>query len=72
MREHPLDLVSRKAERQEILVEWRFRRSGRGAGVVRQHRRNAMAKRGRPTVEIELSADERAKLERRARRLSSS
>ncbi len=31
-----------------------------------------MAKRGRPTVEIELSADERAKLERRARRHSSS
>src|SRR6516164_7097852 len=44
----------------------------RSSGVVEQHRRDTMARRGRPTVEINLSADERATLERWARRHSSS
>jgi transposase len=42
------------------------------SGVVDQHRRISMARRGRPSVEITLSPEERATLERWARRQKSS
>ena len=56
---------------RKFLVIGNFRCLAAFSGVVRQHRRETMARRGRPTVEIKLSADERKTLQRWGRRQSS-